>query len=175
MSGRVAKASIDDEELLAALDEAEEQHGSMAEALRHALRTTYADDTAAGNDVDTGLPKAAREGYAALREHANPCERLALDAAEGIVAQRVQLRKATVRSTVIRKLHAAGWIDIEQGIHRVSIIVRDRAASDGGRDDRSVVAKTTANAADVETVKQAEAELDQLANATPAADGGESA
>ncbi|RDZ91005.1 hypothetical protein DEQ92_22780, partial [Haloferax sp. Atlit-6N] len=120
MSGRVAKASIEDNDLLEALEAAEDEHGSMAEALRHALRTTYADEEDADNDVSTsGLPKAAREGYEALREHVNPGERLALDAAEGIIAQRVQLRKPTVRDTIIRKLHAAGWIDVEQGIHRV--------------------------------------------------------
>ena len=163
MSGRVAKASIEDDDLLDALEAAEDEHGSMAEALRHALRTTYAADTEAGDGVSTGLPKAAREGYAALREHANPGERLALDAAEGIIAQRIQLRKATVRSSVIRKLHAAGWIDVEQGIHEVGIVVRDRAASDGGRDPDAF--DLEADAGDAKDVADAEARLDELAAA----------
>ena len=170
MSGRVAKASIEDEDLLAALEALEEEHGSMADAVRHAIRTASSDD---GTDTTTahGLPKAARDGYAALREHANVGERLALDAAEGIVAQRVQLRKSTVRSTVIRKLHAAGWISVHTGIQSVGVIIRDRTASDGGYDDNAVVARSTESADNVETIEEAEAELDKLANATPATGG----
>ncbi|WP_256289914.1 hypothetical protein [Halobellus inordinatus] len=171
MSGRVAKASIEDDDLLEALEAAEDEHGSMAEALRHALRTTYAGEDDADDDVSTGLPKAAREGYEALREHVNPGERLALDAAEGIIAQRVQLRKPTVRDTVIRKLHAAGWIDVEQGIHRVGIIVRSPVTAGGGHDDDRDAGDVLDETDDVD-VGEAEARLDELAAATP---GGESA
>ncbi|WP_311171775.1 ribbon-helix-helix protein, CopG family [Halobellus ordinarius] len=130
---------IDDPELAAAIEEAEAEHGSRSEVLREAIRRAYLDDDAtATTDDHTGLPKAAREGYAALREHANHGERLAIGAAESIIAQRVQLRKETVRSSVIRKLHGAGWIAVEQGIHEVGVVLRPQTASDGGQtpDDR---------------------------------------
>jgi hypothetical protein len=169
MSGRVAKATIDDSDLLEALEAAEEEHGSMADALRYALRATYAGDDNVGERVDTELPKAAREGYAALREHFNVGDRVALDAAEAIVAQRVQLRKETVRNSVIKKLHNAGWIVVEQGIHEVGIVVRNRAASDGGRNgDDDVFGDDRDNVDESE----ADEELEQLAEAT--VDRGES-
>jgi predicted transcriptional regulator len=160
---------LDDERLQAVLDEAEEEHGSRSEAMREALRRAYVEDdsTTTSVDGDGGLPKAAREGYAALREHANVGERLSLDAAESIIAQRVQLRKDTVRGSVVRKLHGAGWIAVEQGIHEVAIIVGDRAASDGGRnldvgvlDDRG----DDVDAAEVDS------RLDELAEATAGGD-----
>ena len=126
---------VDDPELAEAIEAAEAKHGSRSEALREAVRRAYLEDTTT-TDSDDGatLPKAAREGYAALREHANAGERMAIDTAESIIAQRVQLRKETVRSSVIRKLHGAGWLAVEQGIHRVSVVIQPRTASDGGRD-----------------------------------------
>jgi hypothetical protein len=125
---------IDDEVLAEALDEAEDEHGSRSEALREAIRHTYLDNPEMLGDLDSSpLPKAAREGYAALREHADVGVRLGIDAAESIIAQRVQLRKETVRSTVIHKLHAAGWIAVEQGVRQVAVVIRPRTAADGGR------------------------------------------
>jgi hypothetical protein len=163
MSGRVAKATIEDGELLEALEAAEEEHGSMADALRYALRATYAGDDTADERVDTGLPKAAREGYAALREHVNVGDRMALDAAEAIVAQRVQLRKETVRNSVIKKLHNAGWIVVEQGIHEVGIVVRERAAADGGRNGDDDIFGDDGDGVDE---AEADDELEKLTEAT---------
>lgn len=155
---------LDDEELDATVDDLAEEMGSRSEVYREAIRRAYLEEeTTATADDHTGLPKAAREGYEALREHANVGERLAMGAAESIIAQRVQLRKDTVRSSVIRKLHGAGWIDVEQGIHEVGVVVLPRTASDGGRDtdagdeDRDRDADDVAEAAD---------RLDELAAAT---------
>jgi len=160
---------VDDPELAEAIEAAEAEHGSRSEALREAVRRAYLEDTAT-TDSDDGatLPKAAREGYAALREHANTGERMAIDTAESIIAQRVQLRKETVRSSVIRKLHGAGWLAVEQGIHRVSVVIQPRTASDGGYswDDRDgdVLDRDT----DEEDI---DAEFERLDSAEPATGG----
>ena len=154
---------LDDEELKAAIEERAEELGSRSEAYREAVRRAFleADETTADGET-SGLPKAAREGYAALREHAGPGERMSIDTAESIIAQRVQLRKETVRSSVIRKLHGAGWLAIEQGIHQVSVVIRPQTASDGGRDaddrDDDVLDDSDTDADDVDV----DAEFERL-------------
>ena len=156
---------VDDPELADAIEKAEAEHGSRSEALREAVRRAYLEDTTTDSNDDDGatLPKAAREGYEALREHANAGERMAIDTAESIIAQRVQLRKETVRSSVIRKLHGAGWLAVEQGIHQVSVVIRPRTASDGGRDadDRNDDLLADSDTDDVDV----DAEFDRLESA----------
>ena len=51
---------------LAALEAAEEEHGSMAEALRHAVRTTYVETEEGYPAVPADIPRDLRDGYAAL-------------------------------------------------------------------------------------------------------------
>jgi hypothetical protein len=155
---------LDDEELVAAIDERAEELGSRSEAYREAVRRAYLEGTTTDSDDDGAtLPKAAREGYEALREHANAGERMAIDTAESIIAQRVQLRKETVRSSVIQKLHGAGWLAVEQGIHQVSVVLHPRMASDGGHnpDDRDADVLDDSDTDDVDV----DAEFDRLESA----------
>ncbi|OYR88663.1 hypothetical protein DJ71_04890 [Halorubrum sp. E3] len=117
MNSRVAKAEISDEELLAALEEAEEEHGSMAEALRHAVDTTYGTDeesSEAESEADTELPVKAREGYHKLVEWTEVGGRLELDTAKSILASHLNIPKEGVEGRIIKPLVGAnvlwkGW------------------------------------------------------------------
>ena len=121
---RVAKATIRDAELLEALEEAEDEHGSLAAALRHAVATTYASvDDVEGGGNDTGLPVKALEGYRKLVEWTGVGGRLELETAESILANHLNIQKEAVRKVVIHPLKAEGVIALHQGIHHVSIVV----------------------------------------------------
>ena len=126
MTSRVAKAEISDKERLAALEEAEEEHGSMAEALRHAVDTTYgADDGDAEPDrVDGGdLPVKAREGYHKLVEWAEVGGRLELDTAKSILANHLNIPKESVESRIIKPLVGANVLWKDWSYENVWVVV----------------------------------------------------
>jgi len=68
---RVARATVRDERILRALEEAEDEHGSLADAVRHAITVTYGEDTNDADIDDTGLPVKAREARERLKELSN--------------------------------------------------------------------------------------------------------
>ena len=126
MNSRVAKAEISEKERLAALEEAEEEHGSMAEALRHAVDTTYgADDGDAEPDrVDGGdLPVKAREGYHKLVEWAEVGGRLELDTAKSILANHLNIPKEGVESRIIKPLVGANVLWKDWSYENVWVVV----------------------------------------------------
>ncbi|MFA9517982.1 hypothetical protein ACERIT_12320 [Halopenitus sp. H-Gu1] len=147
MNSRVAKATIEDPEILEALEEAEEEHGSMAAALRHAVATTYAtdatDDTDA-RDTKHDLPVKAVEGYRKLVEWTGVGGRIELETAESILANHLNVQKAAVRKIVIQPLKREDVVVLHQGIHHVSIVV--------GRLDDGATTETTSTPADGEAV-----------------------
>ncbi|GAA0507866.1 hypothetical protein SAMN04488066_101367 [Halorubrum aquaticum] len=120
---RVAKATIRDEGLLAALEEAEEEHGSLADALRHAVATTYAGDDDVETVYDSGLPVKAEEGHRKLVEWTGVGGRIELGTAESILANHLNIQKEAVRKVVIQPLKREDVIALHQGIHHVSIVV----------------------------------------------------
>ncbi|MFC5277867.1 hypothetical protein ACFPM1_03665 [Halorubrum rubrum] len=162
---RVAKATIRDTDLLASLEEAEEEHGSLADAVRHAVATTYAgdDDTDTGRE-ESGLPVKAKEGHRKLVEWTGHGGRIELGTAESILANHLNIQKDAVRKVVIQPLKREDVIALHQGVHHVSIVV-------GKLQDGSISADTTAEP-ETETAGEAVADggktrerLDELASA----------
>ncbi|EMA64653.1 hypothetical protein [Halorubrum lipolyticum] len=124
---RVAKAEISDAELLAALEEAEEEYGSMAEALRNAVKTAYAGDD---DDVDgerlndeNDLPVKAREGYHKLVEWAEVGGRLELDTATSILANHLNIPKKGVEGRIIKPLVGANVLWKDWSYENVWVVV----------------------------------------------------
>ena len=131
--GRTAKADIDDPELLSALEEAEQEHGSMAEALRHAVRTTYAaSEDGTDPTVATDLPTDLRDGYAALRDRYGTGSRIGLESAKSVIAQATKTPSEDTIRTVIEPLRQRGYLGVHTGRAHVAVIIPDRTASDGG-------------------------------------------
>ena len=165
---RVVKADISDAELLEAIEDAEEEHGSLADAVRHAVATTYAGVDDVEESEGTGLPVKAKEGHRKLVEWTGHGGRLELDTAESILANHLNIQKEAVRKVVIQPLKREGVIALHQGIHHVSIVV-------GTIDDEPISVESDANATEGEVVTdggEARERLDELAAAdTEVADG----
>jgi len=119
---RVAKASISDGQLLEALEQAEEEHGSMAAAVRHAIERTYGD----------GLATMTREkrAHKTLIEAFGHGSRVGLRTVESSLAQEVQVPKDEVRSTLLTPMESRGLIRIHQGLWDVSVVIPDVEARD---------------------------------------------
>jgi hypothetical protein len=103
---RVAKAPIRDEKRLEVLQEAEQEHGSMADAVRYALdRLADASETEAETDPDAvDVPRKALEGYWELVEWTDVGGRIELGTAESVLANKLNIPKAGVLSRVIKPL-----------------------------------------------------------------------
>jgi len=124
MTSRVAKAEISDEDRLAALEAAEEEHGSMAEALRHAVDTTYAGDDGDEEPADAvDVPVKAREGYHKLVEWAEVGGRLELDTATSILANHLNIPKEGVEGRIIKPLVGANVLWKDWSYETVWIVV----------------------------------------------------
>ncbi|QHS17226.1 hypothetical protein GWK26_08765 [haloarchaeon 3A1-DGR] len=169
MNSRVAKATIEDPEVLSALEEAEEEHGSLADAVRHAVATTYATTDDGSWSAEHDLPVKAVEGYRKLTEWKEVGGRIELKTAESILANHLNVRKEAIRSTVIRPLREANAIALHQGIHNVSIVVGTLDASGTPEATSSTtepVATDGGNAdADADDIETAGERLDELAGA----------
>ena len=104
--GRVAKAPISDERRLEVLEAAEEEHGSMADAVRHALdRLADASETEEETDPrEVDVPAKALEGYWELVEWTEVGGRIEIGTAESVLANALNIPKTGVRSRVIKPL-----------------------------------------------------------------------
>ena len=114
-----------DESLVEALEEAEGEHGSRSEAIRHAVATAYGGSDDVEGDEDSGLPVKAKEGHRKLVEWTGRGGRIELDTAESILANHLNIQKEAVRKVVIQPLKRENVIALHQGIHHVSIVVGD--------------------------------------------------
>jgi len=115
MTDRVVKATISDAALLEAIEAGEERHGSMAEAVRHALKETYA---------------ASREQNRIARAHKELVDRygagrIGLETAESTLAQSQSIPKDEVRSQLLTPMQRTGRIAIHQGLYQVSVVIGD--------------------------------------------------
>ena len=103
---RVAKAPITDERRLEVLESAEEEHGSMADVVRHALdRLADAGETEAETEPGkVDVPAKALEGYWELVEWTQVGGRIEIGTAESVLANALNIPKAGIRSRVIKPL-----------------------------------------------------------------------
>ena len=119
---------LKDDELAAALADAEDEAGSRSEAVRIALRETYVDgDEDAGENVPealTDVPLKARSGYRELVETVGEGGHLEVDAAESILANQLNISTDSIRHVVTKPLVNSGALRLRQGIHEVAIVVR---------------------------------------------------
>ena len=160
-----ATVRFSDEKLVAALEAAEDEHGSRSEAIRKAVATAYAD----GDDVeasdDSGLPVKAKEGHRKLVEWTGLGGRLELQTAESILANHLNIRKEAVRKVVIQPLKSANVIALHQGIHHVSIVVGDLDGDDVEAEDEPTTDAPSTSSEAATDGGEARDRLDELAEA----------
>ena len=106
------------EKLLAA----EEEHGSRSKALRNAIDVAYAESDDSSED---GLSGAARKAHRKLVEVRGVGAMLPLDAAESIMAQRINLKAKIVREVVTPELVSEGLLVVNSGQNSAHAVVRD--------------------------------------------------
>lgn len=124
---RVAKAPIEDDDLLATLEAAEDEHGSMAEALRAIIRDYGTDDdSTSGTEAD--LSHTAQQAHKYLQEECVEGNQIGLDVAESVLAQRLGIDSEAVRARAIRPLEAADLVTVNPGLYSVTIIVHGNDA-----------------------------------------------
>jgi hypothetical protein len=97
---RVAKAPIRDEKRLEVLEAAKREHGSMADALRHALdKLADTIETEAETDpTEVDIPAKALEGYWELVDWADVGDRMEIGTAESVLANALDIPKPGVPS-----------------------------------------------------------------------------
>jgi len=150
-----------DEELVEALEEAEGEHGSRSEAIRHAVATAYGGDDGVETSAESGLPVKAKEGHGKLVEWTGRGGRIELQTAESILANHLNIQKEAVRKVVIQPLKREEVIALHQGIHHVSIVV-------GSLDDEPISAETETDGVESKIATdggEASDRLDELAAA----------
>lgn len=107
-AGERVTARVSDAGLLAALEDAADDHGSKSEAIRAALREAYGDRDGVDDEaIDAVLPDDAmvKRGYRILVDEASPfTSRIDVDAAESRIAERTKLPSDVVRRRVINPL-----------------------------------------------------------------------
>jgi hypothetical protein len=158
---RVAKATIRDDARLEALAEAEEEHGSLADAIRFAVSEAYVDGDDVGETEDSVISLKAREGHRKLVEWTGIGGRIELETAESVLANHLNIKTDAIRKMVVKPLKARDVIRLHQGIHDVWIIV-------GSLDDATVSVDTEPDAPSHKVATgggEASERLDELAAA----------
>lgn len=166
---RVAKATIRDDARLEALAEAEEEHGSLADAIRFAVSEAYVDGDDVGETEDSVISLKAREGHRKLVEWTGIGGRIELETAESVLANHLNIKTDAIRQKVVKPLKARDVIRLHQGIHDVWIIV-------GSLDDATVSVDTEPDAPSHKVATdggEASERLDELAAAETEATHGE--
>ncbi|QKY16421.1 hypothetical protein [Halorubrum sp. CBA1229] len=136
-SGTRVAARVRDDDLLDALDDAVEEHGSKSEAMRHALRTAFiGDESDSDRDSDevmsaalAGLPPTAQSGYKTLREATGDDQMVEVGAAKAMVASETNVPSDSVRSMVLSPLKKAGLIAVTPHIRAVFVTVHPPTAA----------------------------------------------
>ncbi len=131
--GRRVRSRINDDERLKALEAAAEEHGSEAEAIRHAIDVVYVD----GDDEDNAstrhdLPTDLSDAYGALVDRYGTDSRIGLESAKSVVAQATKTPADATEKTVLEPLRQRGYIGVHPGRASVTVIIPERTAADGG-------------------------------------------
>ena len=111
---------ISDPERAEKLLAAEEEHGSRSEALRKAIDVAYGEETGSSE----GLSEAARKAHQKLIELRGAGEKISLDAAESIMAQRINLETDVIRNTVTKELVNEGLLVVSRGQSSAYAMIR---------------------------------------------------
>jgi hypothetical protein len=150
--GRRVRSRINDDERLKALEAAAEEHGSEAEAIRHAIDVVYVD----GDDEDNAstrhdLPTDLSDAYGALVDRYGTDSRIGLESAKSVVAQATKTPADATEKTVLEPLRQRGYIGVHPGRASVTVIIPERTAAenqtldgfvtDGGTDPRDALAE----------------------------------
>jgi len=111
---------VDDPEIVAALNDAE----NKSEATRQALREAYAAES--DTDRSGDVPPKAAEAYDWLIDYCGVGGRIGIETARSLIAQKFQIKTDAVDNLVIRPLNNNDWIGVNQGIQSVSIVVKPK-------------------------------------------------
>ncbi|MUW15404.1 hypothetical protein GJ633_12685, partial [Halorubrum sp. CBA1125] len=142
-SAKRVSARVRDEDLLDALNDAADEYGSRSEAIRAALRETYADRDSVEVNVAAYLPNdpVVRRGYKVLCDEASPFQsRIDVDTAMSRVANRLNIPKGSVKRRVILPLERqrVGGEQVVEPNWGVLVVRRpDEIAALAGVDDAS--------------------------------------
>lgn len=166
--GRVAKAPISDERRLEVLEAAEEEHGSMADAVRHALdRLADAGETEAETEPgEVDVPPKALEGYWELVEWTEVGGRIEIETAESVLANALNIPKAGVRSRVIKPLVNENLLWKDWGHEGVWLVVGRRDGEPLNAPERESTTDSPSPSTEAATDGgEARDRLDELSNA----------
>jgi hypothetical protein len=120
------RPKITDDELITAVEEATEEHGSKIDAIRHAIRQTLGDgdgDTS-GDRINSHLRPELRKAHRTLWEtsHAGKAN---MDAALAALAQQMSVDKNLCKVLYIRPLANEEMVRVDPGMAAVTLWVRD--------------------------------------------------
>ncbi len=166
--GRVAKAPISDERGLEVLEGAEEEHGSMADAVRHALdRLADASETEAETDPrEVDVPAKALEGYWELVEWAEVGGRIEIGTAESVLANALNIPKPGVRSRVIKPVVNENLLWKDWAHEGVWLVVGRRDGEPLNAPEREPTPEASSTSSEAATDdSEARKRLDELASA----------
>lgn len=110
---------IDADEVANALDKGSDEEGSKSEAVRRALVETYSD-----GQSEREL-KRKDESLRTLREVTGPSGWIEVNTAKSVLANRLNIPRSTVKTTVFEPLRQSGDIEVVTQMDRVSIKVND--------------------------------------------------
>lgn len=110
---------IDADEVENALDNGSDEEGSKSEAVRRALVETYSDGQSEGE------LKQKDESLQTLREVTGPSGWIEVNTAKSVLANRLNIPRSTVKTTVFEPLRQSGDIEVVTQMDRVSIKVND--------------------------------------------------
>lgn len=130
------RARINDEELANQIEEAAEEHGSISEAVRHAISHTYGDTDETTDEPETvvdrlnesSLRKAHRCLWSISRGRDGGRENVghtSADAAMSVLAQEFSVNKAAVKPMYLTALKSESVIDVDPGQSQTIIYVVD--------------------------------------------------
>lgn len=117
------RSRINDDDLIDAIKQAADQHGSKSEAVRHALRETYLNGS---NDnperQNSHLPDELQDAHERLWEETGEYPILRISRSISILAQYLGVDADTVKRDYLKQLERANMISLIEGM---KLVVKD--------------------------------------------------